>query len=128
MRPQEAAEKEGLEIIECWMPSRFDDVIFFDTIFLPTGLSGPERRWRVAHCLGHYLMHDGNQIWCQENRIRFRPKQEREADVFAACLLSCFDWEHPWTDDELWEVRWTDDNSDWPPWEHSDIPYDRCSL
>ena len=35
----------------------------------------------------------------------FRPKQEREADVFAASLLSAVDWDHPLTDEELCAVR-----------------------
>jgi len=35
--------------------------------------------------------------------VRFRPKQERQADVFAACLLTGI--EPDWTADEIRDIR-----------------------
>ena len=50
----------------------------------------------MAHCLGHYFQHDGNQIWCHDYGIRFRPKQERGADMFAASLVVGIDMGLRW--------------------------------
>lgn len=106
MRPEEIAEREGIEIQESDnMPGRFDDVIVSGTIFLPRGLLTPEKRWRIAHCLGHHFMHNGNQVWCHDNSGVYRPKQEHQANVFAACLLTGREYDTPWSQEELQAVK-----------------------
>ena len=106
MRPEEVAERERIDVLEvAGMPGRFADVFIFSTIFLPTGLPRSQWRWRIAHCLGHWFLHEGNQIWCHDNHCLFRPKQEGQAEAFAACLLTGMDDNRGWTPDELQAVK-----------------------
>ena len=65
----------------------FEDIFVHPTIFVPEGLERPDFRTRVAHCLGHHLLHAGNQIWLKGFDRLWNVKQEREADEFAAWLL-----------------------------------------
>ena len=66
------------------MPDRILDLLVGKTIFIPTGLMPLERAWRVAHCLGHYFLHSGNQVWCDSRSRALRMRQEHQADAFAA--------------------------------------------
>lgn len=86
--PSEIARLEGLLLIQMWMPERFRDMYCLDTILLPKGLSRSEAEIRIAHCLGHHFLHDGNQVWFSTVGFMWREKQEGEADEFAAWLLS----------------------------------------
>jgi Zn-dependent peptidase ImmA (M78 family) len=86
--PSEIAELEGLAIIQMWMPERFRDMYCLDTIVLPKVLSRYEAEIRIAHCLGHHFLHDGNQVWFEAVDFMWRDKQEGEANEFAAWLLN----------------------------------------
>ena len=80
-------EKEGLQVRtrHPW-PARFEDCYVRPIIFVPRGLSSPDFRTRVAHCLGHHFMHTGNQVWMRGFDATWSAKQERQADEFAAWL------------------------------------------
>ena len=55
-------------------------------IYIPRGITAAQRRTRIAHCLGHYFMHEGNQIWFGGYDRIWNWKQERQAEEFAAFL------------------------------------------
>ncbi len=83
------------------MPDRILDLLVGKTIFIPTGLMPLERAWRVAHCLGHYFLHSGNQVWCDSRSRALRMRQEHQADAFAAALLTISPEMRRWTAREL---------------------------
>lgn len=58
-------------------------------------LSDTERRWTLAHELGHHVLHAGNRFYFNSSA---RDKQERQADLFAGWLLLGDSWEgeEPW--------------------------------
>ncbi len=86
--PENIAEAEGLEILEVDdMPPRIGDMLCLRTIIIRRGLSPAERRWRIAHCLGHHFLHQGNGGNRKHSRIILNPTEEREADVFAGYLI-----------------------------------------
>ena len=48
---------------------------------------GPEEsRWCIAHCLGHKMLHPGNQLWVYRKTM-LGNRHEREANDFAHTLL-----------------------------------------
>lgn len=106
MKPEEIAEREGIEVREISGLEHFDDAIVGKTIFISGNLLTVQKRWRIAHCLGHYFMkHDGNQFWFVTNSCSFRPKQEAQADTFAACLITGMDADFPWTREDIRAVK-----------------------
>jgi len=88
IEPEEIAEAEGLEILEVDdMPPRLEDVFCLGTIVIRRGLAVAERRWRIAHCLGHYFLHQGTERKYNATGVTFNQREEREADVFAGYLV-----------------------------------------
>lgn len=88
LEPEVIAKAEGLEIMEVGdMPPRLEDVFCLGTIVIRKGLRPAERRWRIAHCLGHHFLHRGTRKYGESNRLVFNPREEREADVFAGYLI-----------------------------------------
>ena len=80
--------KEGL-VVKPRYPwnARFEEAFVYPFIFVPRSLSRPTFRSRVAHALGHHLLHAGNQVWMRGfNRI-WNLKQEHQAQEFASYLL-----------------------------------------
>ena len=82
------AEAEGLEVVEWGFPT-LEEAWFPPVIAVRAGLDPPWRRWVIAHALGHYYLHRGNQVWF---RLRGRAMegvrlQEEGAEQFAAWLL-----------------------------------------
>jgi len=113
LEPEDIALAEGLEIIEVDdMPSRMEDMFCLDTIVIRSGLAPEERRWRIAHCLGHHFLHKGTQGNGRRDRVIFNPRDEREADVFAGYMISCRtspEW--------VRELYWTMEPWKLEPWE-----------
>jgi len=102
MEPEEIARGEGLEIIEVDdMPRRMEDMFLLDTIVIRSGLSPEERRWRIAHCLGHHFLHEGSR---RSDRVIFNPREEREADIFAGYLLGAM-LSPGWVRDLYWSFE-----------------------
>lgn len=60
-------------------------VIYDRLILLDTGLSPAERRWAIAHEIGHYVLHAGDFLTFYEPVLGSR--RERQADLFAGTLL-----------------------------------------
>ena len=50
------------------------------------GRSQRERRWDVAHAIGHHVLHPGNQLWLKSQTLLAEP-HERQAEAFAYGLL-----------------------------------------
>jgi len=50
------------------------------------GRSEQERRWDVAHAIGHHVLHPGNQLWLRSQTLLAEPN-ERQAEDFAYGLL-----------------------------------------
>ena len=68
--------------------ARFREFFVDGVIFLPlASASAPEERSHVAHALGHYFLHVGNQIWMRGMDSMWNWKQERQAEEFAAWFL-----------------------------------------
>ena len=87
--PEIIASREGLEIIETYLPERWWDILLWDCVAIRENLVPKWKRWCIAHCLGHHFMHHGNQLrlhgWTE--LITERKRQEAEAESFAAWLL-----------------------------------------
>src|SRR3990172_8155793 len=77
----------GLILIEEDLEGRLKEVYFGDSIVIRRDLPYPEKRELVAHAIGHHLMHAGNHLSMQERVYSFGNYHERQANVFAACLL-----------------------------------------
>ena len=79
---------EGL-LVETRLPwhARFDDLFAYPLILVPKDLSSADFRTCVAHCLGHYVLHGGqNQVWLRGYDRIWSWKQEHQAEEFAAWL------------------------------------------
>lgn len=74
-----------LELVEQPLPTGTIEIIKPGALIIAKDLPRPERRWAMAHGLGHHILDHGgdqtalDQIW--------RWHQEREADIFAGFLL-----------------------------------------
>jgi Zn-dependent peptidase ImmA (M78 family) len=79
-------EVEGLEVVERNFPS-VEEVYLYPSIGMKRGLPRVWRRWVIAHALGHYFMHRGNQLWFRRKDDVLRRQQETQAERFAAYLL-----------------------------------------
>ena len=66
--------------------ARFDDLLIYPLILVPSDLSPADYRTRVAHSLGHHFLHDGNQAWLRGFDHIWNWKQEHQAEEFAAWL------------------------------------------
>ena len=86
--PFEIAKDLGIviETVDNWVLSACD-AFRYPKIVLPTNSPVEEHRESVAHCIGHYFLHSGNQIWLRGHDSIWSWKQERQAEEFAAWLL-----------------------------------------
>ena len=65
------------------------------TVFVDSKLPAPERQFVLAHELGHFLLHRGqNRVFLDRRTYLKTDRYEREADLFAACFLHPFPEEH----------------------------------
>ncbi len=113
MEPETIAQVEGLEVMEVDdMPPRLEDILCLGTIVIRRAICPAERRWRIAHCLGHHFLHRGKGRARYPDKVIFNPREEREADVFAGYLIGSLlapQWIH--------EVYWTMEPWKMEPWE-----------
>jgi Zn-dependent peptidase ImmA (M78 family) len=116
--PELIAEREGLEVIRAYLPGRWWDILLWDIITVREDLVPKWQRWCLAHCLGHYFMHHGNQLRLKERTelISDRKLQEAEAESFAAWLLV--------PEEDLNRLKETEgeDLDNWEISEHFQIP------
>lgn len=78
---------EGCELVEWPFLYPVREVKQGRWIGVAKGLRPEETRYLAAHALGHHLLHCGNQLWFREWQQTSLPRQEREADEFAAHIL-----------------------------------------
>lgn len=79
----------GLVVIYEKLAGRLREVYIreSDSIVIRSDLSNREKRELVAHAIGHHLLHAGNHLSMQKRIYSFGNYHEKQADVFAACLL-----------------------------------------
>jgi len=77
----------GLSVLYEDMAGRMKEFYFRGAIVVRTDLSAREKRELVAHALGHHLFHAGNHLAMQKRIYSFGNYHEKQANVFAACLL-----------------------------------------
>ena len=80
-------ESLGLNVIPQKMEGRLREFYFSGSIVISESLSNRERRELVAHAIGHHLLHAGNHLAMQKRIYSFGNYHEKQANVFAACLL-----------------------------------------
>ena len=81
---EQLAADQGCEIIEWPFLGPVTEVKRGKWIGVALGLTVPERRFLIAHALGHDMLHCGNQLAFRLWRDLERRRQDREADEFAA--------------------------------------------
>lgn len=85
------AESLGLNVIPQKMEGRLREFYVSGSIVVNENLSNRERRELVAHAIGHHLLHAGNHLAMQKRIYSFGNYHEKQANVFAACLLMPLD-------------------------------------
>ena len=78
----------GIEIVPWRFSGRVREVIIEGTIGIDDRLSAPWTRWLTAHALGHHLLHTGTSLYLESWQWVSRVKAERQAEEFAAGLLT----------------------------------------
>ena len=63
---EDVARKEGLKVIDWPLLSPVNEVKRGKWVGIRKGLSSEQRRWDIAHAIGHHLMHHGNQLLLTE--------------------------------------------------------------
>ena len=81
------AESLGLNVISQKMEGRLREFYFSGSIVISEDLSKREKRELVAHAIGHHMLHAGNHLAMQKRIYSFGNYHEKQANVFAACLL-----------------------------------------
>lgn len=82
-------ESLGLSVMYEKLAGRLREVYIkeSDSILISADLPIREKRELVAHAVGHHLLHAGNHLSMQKRIYSFGNYHEKQADVFAACLL-----------------------------------------
>ena len=83
------AESLGLAIIYEKMTGSFREVYFQEasSIVIREDLHRREKRELIAHAIAHDLLHAGNHMAMQKRIYSFGNYHEKQANIFAACLL-----------------------------------------
>jgi Zn-dependent peptidase ImmA (M78 family) len=69
------------------MEGRLREFYVSGSIVINESLSNREKRELIAHAIGHHLLHAGNHLAMQKRIYSFGNYHEKQANVFAACLL-----------------------------------------
>jgi len=77
----------GCEVLDWPFQNPVKEVKAGRWIGLTTNLESGERRYLIAHALGHHQMHRGNQLSFHDWQRVCVAKQEKEADEWAAHVL-----------------------------------------
>ena len=82
------AELLGLRVDEWPLPAReLHEVFIKDSIGVSTEVGEADKRWAIAHGIGHRILHStGNQVWLRAN-TGLSDKLEAQAEQFAYHLL-----------------------------------------
>jgi len=81
------ANSLGLNVIPQRMEGRLREFYVSGSIVINENLSNREKRELIAHAIGHHLLHAGNHLAMQKRIYSFGNYHEKQANVFAACLL-----------------------------------------
>lgn len=81
------AESLGLSVIGEKLEGRLTEFYVPGSIVVNSELSNRKKRELVAHAIGHHLLHAGNHLAMQKRIYSFGNYHEKQANVFAACLL-----------------------------------------
>ena len=81
-------EMLGLRVDEWPLPAgELHEVFVKDSIGVSTGVDDADKRWAIAHGIGHYILHStGNQVWLRAH-TGLSDKLEAQAEQFAYHLL-----------------------------------------
>ena len=85
----EVAEALGLEVyVREFRAPELHEVTVNSSIAVAKHINEPERRWAIAHAIGHIVLHGqtGNHIWLRAHTL-LTDKLEAEAEQFAYHLL-----------------------------------------
>jgi hypothetical protein len=82
------AEALGIEVVSFPFNGRIREIIIGRTIGVRRGVSRRWFRWYVAHAIGHHQMHVGTSFYLQGWQWVAQAKAERQAEDFAAYLVS----------------------------------------
>ena len=82
---EEVAGSLGLTIVP-WKFDRVDEAKVGNMVAVSSKLSRPQRRWAIAHAIGHHLLHPGNHLSLRAKTM-LAVKYERESEDFAYGLL-----------------------------------------
>jgi len=63
---EDVAKNEGLKVINWPLLSPIEEVKSGKWVGIREGLLSEQRRWDIAHAIGHHLMHHGNQLLLAE--------------------------------------------------------------
>lgn len=85
---EQIADGLGLSVIyNDKLVGRMKEYYFRERIVVRADLPVREKRELVAHAIGHHLFHAGNHLAMQKRIYSFGNYHEKQANVFAACLL-----------------------------------------
>ena len=85
---QELVRAAGLNVQTRYpWETRFSDAIVGSAVFVPRDATPADFRSSMAHCLGHYVLHRGNQAWWAQRDWVWDAKAEHQAQEFAALLV-----------------------------------------
>lgn len=87
--PEQIAEDLGLHVVFQKMACDLKEIYFrsSDSIVIEENLPETEKRELIAHAICHHLYHLGNHVLRMKRIYSYGNYQEKQADVFAACLL-----------------------------------------
>lgn len=77
----------GLTVLYEKMEGRMKEVYFRGLIVIREDLPQKEKRELIAHAIAHDLLHAGNHMAMQKRIYSFGNYHEKQANIFAACLL-----------------------------------------
>ena len=75
----------GLEVIP-WVMQAQEEMRIDRYMCIAEDLEPDERRWMIAHSIGHWFLHPGNHLWIYKH-TSFGGRIEREANDFACAML-----------------------------------------
>ena len=75
----------GFEVIP-WALQAQEEMRIDRYMCIAEHLEPDERRWMIAHSIGHWFLHPGNHLWIYKH-TSFGGRIEREANDFACAML-----------------------------------------
>ncbi|MBM3945702.1 MAG: ImmA/IrrE family metallo-endopeptidase [SAR202 cluster bacterium] len=78
----------GLKVVQFPFVGRIAEAVVQGVLALPPDLDKKWFRWRVAHAIGHYMMHVGTSYYVESEQWPGHEGAERQAEEFAAWLLA----------------------------------------